>query len=74
MNKKIVVGVGIAVLTIVIVVVGFKTTLGDKAMGLPGEENTENALHLQESNGTTSSANITKSGESASTESSESGP
>ncbi|MDE1832478.1 hypothetical protein [Candidatus Nitrosotalea okcheonensis] len=74
MNKKIAVGVGIAVLTIVIAVVGFKTTLGDKAMGLPGEENTENALHLQESNGTTSSANTTKSAESASTESSESGP
>ena len=74
MNKKIAIGVGIAVLAIAIVVVGLKTTLGDKAMGLPGEENTESALHIQESNGTASTANTTKSAESTSTESSESGP
>lgn len=75
MNKKIAIGVGIAVLVIaIVVVVGLKTTLGDKAMGLPGEENTESALHLQESNGTASTANTTKSAESTSAESSESGP
>ncbi|MDE1813530.1 MAG: hypothetical protein KGI05_02590 [Thaumarchaeota archaeon] len=74
MNKKIAIGIGIAVLAIAIVVVGLKTTLGDKAMGLPGEENTESALHLQESNGNASTANTTKSAESTSAESSESGP
>ncbi|MHB8546167.1 MAG: hypothetical protein ACYDAJ_05320 [Nitrosotalea sp.] len=73
MNKKIAIGVGIALLAIV-AVVGIKTTLGDKAIGLPGEEHTESALHLQESNETPSTANTTKSVESTSTESSESGP
>ncbi len=72
MNKKIVIGVGIAVLAIAIVIVGVKTTLGDKALGLPGEENTEGTLHLQESNTTTNTT--TQSTESGSTESSESGP
>ena len=72
MNKKIAIGAGIAVLAIAVVVVGLKTTLGDKVMGLPGEEHTENALHLQESN--TSSSTTTNSAESGSAESSESGP
>ncbi|MGI0102256.1 MAG: hypothetical protein ACREA7_06635 [Nitrosotalea sp.] len=72
MNKKIVIGAGIAVLVIAIVIVGVKTTLGDKAIGLPGEENTEGVLHLQESNTTTNAT--TQSTESGSTESSESGP
>ncbi|MGI0045869.1 MAG: hypothetical protein ACREBB_01585 [Nitrosotalea sp.] len=75
MNKKIVIGAGIAVLAIAIAIVGIKTTLGDKAVGLPGEENTESALHIQESNESSSAANTTaNSAESGSTESSESGP
>ncbi len=74
MNKKIVIGVGIAVLVIAVAIVGVKTFAGDKAMGLPGEEHTENALHLQESNETSSTANVTKSTGSTSTESNESGP
>ncbi len=77
MNKKIAIGAGIAVLAIAIAIVGVKTTMGDKALGLPGEESTENALHLQESNqsaSTTNAAKTTESGESSSAESSESGP
>lgn len=73
MNKKIAIGAGIAVFAIVIAIVGIKTTIGDKALGLPGEENTENALHLQESN-ESATINTTKTTESSSSESSESGP
>ncbi|MGI0072322.1 MAG: hypothetical protein ACREA3_00725 [Nitrosotalea sp.] len=78
MNKKIVISAGIAVLVVAIAIVGIKTTLGDKAIGLPGEENTESALHLQESNESSPTANTTakstESGEAGSTESGESGP
>ncbi len=77
MNKKIAIGAGIAVLAIAIAIVGFKTSIGDKALGLPGEESTENVLHLQESNqssSTTNSTATTESGESRSSESTESGP
>ena len=73
MNKKIAIGAGIVVVAIAIAIVGIKTTMGDKALGLPGEENTENALHLQESN-QSSTNNTTASGESSSSESRESGP
>ncbi len=77
MNKKIAIGAGIAILAIGIAIVGLKATMGDKALGLPGEESTENALHIQESNqsaSTINSAKTTESGESGSSESSESGP
>ena len=76
MNKKIVIGTGISILAIAIVIVGLKTTLGDKTVGLPGEEHAENALHLQESNASlpTTNAKSAESGETGSTESSESGP
>lgn len=75
MNKKIVIGAGIAVVAIAIAIVGLKTTIGDKILGLPGEESTENALHLQESNqSATNTTKTTESGESGSAESSESGP
>lgn len=72
MNKKIVVGAGIAVLVIAVTIVGVKTIAGDKATEVPGEEHMESALHIQESN-TTKNA-TTPSAESGSTESSESGP
>ena len=74
MNKKIAIGAGIAVLAIAIAIVGIKTTLGDKAIGLPGEENTEKTLHLQESNESSPTANTTQTPESSSGESSETGP
>jgi len=72
MNKKILVGITIAIIVIAITVVGLKTILGDKATELPGEEHTEKTLNLQETNNSTT--NSTKSVAPGSTESSESGP
>jgi hypothetical protein len=71
MNKKILVGIAITII-IIAVVVGLKTIMGDKALALPGEEHTEKALNLSETNKTTS--NSTESAKSGSTESGESGP
>jgi hypothetical protein len=75
MNKKILVGIAIAVIAIAVAVVGAKTILGDKALALPGEEHTEKALNIQETNKTTiSSTGPVKSGSAPSGESAESGP
>jgi len=75
MNKKILVGIAIAIIAISIVVVGVKNTLGDKALALPGEENTEKALNIQETNKTiTSSTGSVNSGSAPSGEAGESGP
>ena len=71
MNKKILVGITIAIIAVAVTFVGLKTILGDKATELPGEEHTEKTLNIQETNST---SNSTKSVESGSTESSESGP
>ena len=71
MNKKILVGITIAIIAVAITVVGLKTILGDKATELPGEEHAEKTLNIQETNST---SNLTKSNESGSTESGESGP
>lgn len=49
MNKKIPIGLGIAVLAIVITIVGVKAYFGDSATELPGEEKMEKTLNLQES-------------------------
>lgn len=72
MNKKILIGIAIVIVASATIVVGLKTTLGDKVLALPGEEHTEKSLNLQESN--SSSAKAIGSNGSASTESSESGP
>jgi pyrimidine deaminase RibD-like protein len=72
MNKKIIFGIAVAIVTIAVVMVGLKTILGDKATELPGEEHAEKTLNLQETSKST--ANSTKSVESPSTESRESGP
>jgi uncharacterized protein YxeA len=72
MNKKILVGITIAIIVIAVAVVGLKTILGDKATELPGEEHAEKTLNLQETN--KSVVNSTKSIESGSAESGESGP
>jgi negative regulator of sigma E activity len=72
MNKKILAGIAIAAIAIAVTVVGIKTILGDRATELPGEEHAEKTLNLQETNQSTT--NSTKSVESGSTESSESGP
>jgi hypothetical protein len=75
MNKKILVGIAIAIIAISVTVVGIKNTLGDKALALPGEENTEKALNIQETNKTTaSSTEPVKSGSAPSGEAGESGP
>ncbi len=71
MNKKLLVGIAIAIVAIA-VVVGLKTFLGDKATELPGEEHTEKALNLQETNKST--GNSTASVASGSAEPGESGP
>lgn len=71
MNKKIMIGAGIAVLAIVIATVGIKEIAGDSAAEIPGEEHVEKTLNIQESNTTNATS---ESGEPGSTESSESGP
>lgn len=72
MNKKIIVGITIAVIVIGVTVVGLKTILGDKATEVPGEERAEKALNIQETSNAT--VNSTGTVESGSTESGESGP
>ena len=71
MNKKILVGITIAIIAVAVTFVGLKNILGDKATELPGEEHAEKTLNIQETNST---SNSTKSVESGSTESGESGP
>ena len=75
MNKKILVGIAVIVIAIAVAVVGTKTILGDNALALPGEEHTEKALNIQETNKTleTSTGSV-KSGSTSSAESGESGP
>lgn len=72
MNKKIIVGITIAIIAIAVAVVGTKTIMGDKALALPGEEHTEKALNLQETNKTIVASTGPVKSESA--ESGESGP
>ena len=75
MNKKILIGIAIAIIVIAGTVVGLKTILGDKAAEIPGEEHTEKALNLQEINKTTvSPTGSIKSGSTPSGESGETGP
>lgn len=61
MNKKIVVGISVALVSIAILITGVKTYFGDSATELPGEEQMENSLHLQESGDDTTDA--TEAGE-----------
>ena len=61
MNKKIVVGISVALVSIAILITGIKTYFGDSATELPGEEQMENSLHLQESG--TEPADATEAGE-----------
>jgi len=71
-NKKIAIGIIVAVVASAIVLVGLKGTLGDKADEIPGEENTEEILNIQEKN--TTSSKLVPSTESGYTESKELGP
>jgi len=74
MNKKIIAGIAIAAILIVSIAVidALKTTLGDEAVELPGEEAAEKVLGVQEGNeGGAPAAN--EYGESAEEEARESG-
>ena len=48
LNKKILIGVAIVVIIAAVGIIGAKAMLGDAATELPGEEQTEKALNLQE--------------------------
>jgi len=48
MNKKIMVGIAIALIIIAVGMIGIKAMLGDEATELPYEEQTEKTLNLQE--------------------------
>ena len=52
MNKKIIVGIAIAAVLIVSIAAidALKTTLGDEAVELPGEETAEKVVGVQEGN------------------------
>ena len=63
MNKKIVVGISVALVSIAILITGVKTYFGDSAVELPGEEKMESNLHLQESE--TEPADANEAGEAA---------
>ena len=58
MNKKILVGIAIAIIIVAVGIVGIKAMLGDKATELPYEEKIEKTLNVQEGKG------IPESGES----------
>lgn len=51
MNKKVLVGIAIAVVVVAVGIVGIKAMLGDTATELPYEEQTEKTLNLQEGGG-----------------------
>jgi cell division protein YceG involved in septum cleavage len=53
MNKKILVGIAIAVIIVSVGIIGAKAMLGDKATELPGEEKVEKTLNIEEGKGTT---------------------
>ena len=68
MNKKILIGIAIAVIITVVGIIGAKAMLGDAATELPGEEQTENALNLQEGGGSGESGEAGEFGEDESRE------
>ncbi|MDE1769634.1 MAG: hypothetical protein KGI28_03635 [Thaumarchaeota archaeon] len=72
MNKKVLIGIAIVAIASAIAVVGLKGTLGDKAVGLPGEDKVENTLNIQEKN--TSSSASPQPNTPSTSEAKESGP
>ena len=48
MNKKILIGIAIAIIIVAVGIVGIKAMLGDKATELPYEEKVEKTLNIQE--------------------------
>ena len=63
MNKKILVGIAIAVIIVAVGIVGIKAMLGDKATELPYEEKVEKTLNIQEGKGAPESGESGESGE-----------
>ena len=56
MNKKILIGIAIAIIIVAVGIVGIKAMLGDKATELPYEEKVEKTLNIQETPGSGESA------------------
>jgi len=63
MNKKILVGIAIAIIIVAVGIVGIKAMLGDKATELPYEEKVEKTLNVQEGKGAPESGESGESGE-----------
>ena len=63
MNKKILVGIAIAIIIVAVGIVGIKAMLGDKATELPYEEKVEKTLNIQEGKGAPESGESGESGE-----------
>ncbi len=68
MNKKILIGIAIALVVVAVGIVGVKTMLGDAKTELPYEEQTEKTLNLQEK------VRVVESGESSESEANEKQP
>ena len=63
MNKKILVGIAIAIIIVAVGIVGIKAMFGDKATELPYEEKVEKTLNVQEGKGVPESGESGESGE-----------
>jgi len=63
MNKKVLIGIAVALVIAVVGIVGVKAMLGDAKTELPYEEQTEKTLNLQENQGATESSESMESGE-----------
>ena len=64
MNKKILAGIAIALVTAGVGIISIKSMLGDAATELPYEEQSEKALNLQEPGGSSESRESVESSES----------
>ena len=63
MNKKVLVGIAVALVIAAVGIVGVKAMLGDAKTELPYEEQTEKTLNLQENPGSTESGESGETGE-----------
>jgi len=63
MNKKVLIGIAVALVIAAVGIVGVKAMLGDAKTELPYEEQTEKTLNLQENQGATESSESMESGE-----------
>ncbi|HSB84500.1 MAG TPA: hypothetical protein VLD64_08450 [Nitrosarchaeum sp.] len=63
MNKKVLIGIAVALVIAAVGIIGVKAMLGDAKTEMPYEEQTEKTLNLQESPGATEPSETTESGE-----------